>query len=227
MTNEWLFPKFSILNPETCFSLPAYQVACGVSDIIAHLNERYLTTTPNVELSDRLIESTIRTVCANVPLVLEQPDNYDAWAEIMWCGTLAHNELMNAGRATDWASHNIEHEISGIYDLAHGAGLAIVFPAYMWYVYRRDVNRFAQYAVRAWHADPDLLSPERTALEGIRRYRSFLHAIGLPTTLTEAGIVDDRIEEMARKCTNGNQDPIGGFAGLNQADIEIILKAAR
>ncbi len=169
VNSELIYPKFSILNPELAFTLPKYQVACGSADIMAHLMERYFTNSQHVELMDRLIEATLKTVINNVTQVLDKPDNYDAWAEIMWSGTVAHNNLLNTGRVGDWGSHDIEHELSGIYDVAHGAGLAVIFPAWMKYVYKHDINRFAQFAVRVWNVENSFWSPEKTAIEGIKK----------------------------------------------------------
>ena len=130
--SDLLYPRFSILNPELAFTLPKHQVACGAFDILAHIMERYFTNTQHVELTDRLCEATMKTIINNIPLVFGDPENYDAWAEVMWAGTVAHNNLLNTGRTGDWASHDIEHEISAIYDVAHGAGLAVVFPVIGW-----------------------------------------------------------------------------------------------
>jgi alcohol dehydrogenase YqhD (iron-dependent ADH family) len=153
VNSQLIHPKFSILNPELAFTLPKSQVVNGASDIMAHIMERYFTAVLNVELTDRLCEAVLKTVINNIPVVLKQPDNYSAWAEIMWAGTIAHNNLLNTGRTGDWASHDIEHELSGIYDVAHGAGLAVVLPAWMKYVYKHDIKRFSQYAVRVWNID--------------------------------------------------------------------------
>lgn len=224
LTSDLIYPKFSILNPELAFTLPKYQVACGVSDIMAHLMERYFTNTPNVELTDRLCESTLKTIINNAPLVLEQPDNYDAWAEVMWGGTVAHNNLLNTGRTGDWASHDIEHELSGIYDVAHGAGLAVIFPAWMKYVYQKDLNRFVQYAVRVWNVENNFQSPQRTALEGIRKLENFYHSIGLATDLKGIGIDESRLEEMAGKCVNSDRPTVGNFVKLEKKDVLAILK---
>ncbi|NLY43117.1 MAG: iron-containing alcohol dehydrogenase [Clostridiaceae bacterium] len=227
VNSELIYPRFSILNPEMAFTLPKYQVACGAADILAHLMERYFTNVPNVELTDRLIEATMKTIINNIPIVLEQPDNYDAWAEIMWAGTVAHNNLLNTGRIGDWASHDIEHELSGIYDIAHGAGLAIIFPAWMKYVYKHDINRFAQYASRVWNVDLSLWSLERAALKGIEALENFFRSIGLVTRLKDAGIEDDRFEEMAQKCTGSDQYTVGNFVKLKSADIVNIYNLAK
>lgn len=226
VNSSHLIPQFSILNPELALTLPKFQVACGAADIIAHLMERYFTNVQNVELTDRLIESTMKTVVHNVPLVLAQPDNYDAMAEVMWSGTVAHNNLLDTGRIGDWSSHEIEHEISAIYDIAHGAGLAIVFPAWMKYNYKHDVTRFAQFAARIWNVDMNYWNPEITALEGIARHEAFFKSIGLPTRLSDLNIGADRLEEMADKCTLGGTRTSGQFVKLNRDDVLAILKLA-
>ncbi len=223
---EIMRPRFAILNPELTFTLPPYQTVCGASDIMAHVMERYFTPTRHVDFTDRLCESTLKTVIKNIPVVLEQPDNYDARAEIMWAGTIAHNDLLSTGRVGDWASHDIEHEISGIYDVAHGAGLAVVFPAWMKYVYKEDRNKFVQFAVRVWNVDMDFEDPERTALAGIDRLKGFYKDVGLPTSLKELGISDDRLEEMADKCTSSNTKTVGNFKKLGKQDVLNILKMA-
>lgn len=220
-----LRPKFAILNPELTFTLSPYQTACGVADIMAHIMERYFTNTENVDLTDRLCEGTLKTVIYNTPIVIQDPRNYAARAEIMWAGTVAHNDLLGTGRVEDWASHMIEHEISGIYDVPHGAGLAVVFPAWMKYVYRHNINRFAQFAVRVWNVEPDFASLEKTALAGIERLKEYFRSIGLPVTLKELGIPDDRLEEMAAKCTE--RGPVGNFVKLDKEDVLNILKMAR
>ena len=223
--NEILRPKFAILNPEISYTLPPYQTACGVSDIMAHIMERYFTTVRNVDLTDRLCEATMKTIIGNISLVLKEPDNYNARAEIMWAGTIAHNDLLSTGRIGDWASHDIEHELSGIYDIAHGAGLSIIFPAWMKYVYKQDVERFAQFAVRVWNEEPDFNDIEKVALAGIRRLEDFYKEIGLPITLKEANVPYDRLEEMAKKCTE--MGPVGNFVKLNKDDVLEILMLAR
>ncbi|MGH4118609.1 iron-containing alcohol dehydrogenase [Clostridium sp.] len=227
INSNLVYPKFSILNPELAFTLPKYQMACGSADILAHLMERYFTNSENVELTDRLIEATMKTVINNVTTVLDEADNYDAWAEIMWSGTIAHNNLLNTGRVGDWGSHGIEHELSGIYDVAHGAGLAVIFPAWMQYVYTQDINRFAQFAVRVWNVENSFWSPEQTALEGIRRVETFFKSLGLPTSLKELGITDDRLEEMASKATKDDTSTVGNFIKLTKKDVYNILRLAQ
>lgn len=225
--SEAIYPKFSILNPELAFTVPKFQVASGVTDILAHLMERYFTNVGHVELTDRLIESTMKTVINNVHTVFENPENYDAWAEIMWAGTVAHNNLLNTGRIGDWASHDIEHELSGIYDIAHGEGLGIVFPAWMKYVYKTNMPRFAQFASRVWNVDNDFFDQEATALKGIEAYEEFIHSIGLKTRLSDIGIKADRFEEMSDKASNGDTGTLGSFVKLGKNDIFKIFELAK
>jgi len=218
------YPKFSILDPELAFTLPKYQMACGAADILAHLMERYFTNSKNVELTDRLIESSMKTVIHSLPVVLAKANDYDAWAEIMWTGSIAHNNLLNTGREGDWASHDIEHEISAMYDVAHGAGLAVVFPAWMKYVYKHDVSRFAQFAQRVWNVDTDFYDLEKTALEGIARLESFFESSGLTTSLKKLTGDDTRLDEMADKCQRNDMGTTGKFVPLKRPDVLSILK---
>ncbi len=225
--SDLMRPKFAILNPELTYTLPPYQTACGAADIMAHVMERYFTNTQDVDFTDRLCEATLKTIIANVPLAIAEPDNYAARAEVMWAGTIAHNDLLGTGRDQDWASHKIEHELSAIYDVAHGAGLAVVFPAWMKYVYKHNIQRFVQFAVRVWDVDQGFANPERTALAGIERLKEFFRRIGLPVTLEELGVRDDRYEEMADKCTMGDTFEIGGLVKLKKKDVIEIYKLAR
>ena len=220
-------PVFAIMNPELTFTLPPYQTASGVVDMMAHIMERYFTHQTDVDLTDGLCESMLKTIMKNALIVMEEPDNYDARAELMWAGTLAHNGLVGTGRIGDWASHAIEHELSAMYDVAHGAGLAVVFPAWMKYVYKHNVNRFAQFAVNVFNLDYDFANPERTALEGIRRLMDFFRRIGMPTNLEELGVPDHRLEEMASKCKRPNNGRLGYFVPLTEKDILEILKLCR
>ncbi|HOJ10843.1 MAG TPA: iron-containing alcohol dehydrogenase [Clostridiales bacterium] len=220
-------PEFAIMNPELTFTVSAYQTACGSVDIMAHIMERYFTNTLNVELTDRLCEGALKTVINNTPIALKEPGNYNARAEIMWTGTLAHNDLLGTGRIGDWASHQIEHELSAIYDIAHGAGLAIVFPAWMKYVFKSNTKLFAQFANRVWNVDYSFESPEQTALEGINRMDKFFREMGLPTTLRDAGIPEDRLEEMAQKCRLPNGDSVGNVVKLTRDDVLNIYMLAK
>ncbi len=226
LSHELIYPVFSILNPTFCFTLPAWQVGCGASDILAHLMERYFTNVRSVDFTDRLLEAAMRSIIAAAPRVLAKPDDYDAWAEFMLTGQMAHNNSLEVGRIGDWASHNIEHELSGIYDVAHGAGLAVVFPAWMDYVYTHDITRFFRWAVEVWGVEPDYFNPERTALAGIAALRNFSASIGMPITLEEAEIGEDRLEEMAGKATGNGKNTLGSFVKLGKADVLAIYKLA-
>ena len=217
-------PKFSILNPELTFTLPPEQTVYGISDILAHLMERYFTTVRNVDLTDRLIEGTMKSLIKNAYLVTQTPDDYDVRAEIMWSGTIAHNGLLDTGRIGDWASHDIEHELSAIYDIAHGAGLSVIFPAWMKYVYKTDIKRFAQFASRVWGIDSYFNDEEFMALEGIRMLENFYKDIKLPIRLSQLKINSDKFEEMAAKCAD--RGPVGKFVELESKDILEIYKLA-
>ncbi|MFL0245458.1 iron-containing alcohol dehydrogenase [Candidatus Clostridium stratigraminis] len=227
LNTELIRPVFSILNPELTFTLPDYQTACGACDMMAHTMERYFTNVENVDLTDRLCEAILKTIINNTPIALKDRSNYAARAEIMWAGTNAHNGLVDPGRIGDWASHGIEHELSALYDIAHGAGLSIVFPAWMKYVYKHNINRFVQFAVRVWDVDLSFESSEAIALEGINRMMEFFKKIGLPVTLSDANIPEDKIEEMADKCTNSDTKTVGNFVKLNKQDIINIYSLAK
>ena len=223
---DCIIPRFSVLNPELAFTLPPSQIAHGVTDIMAHLMERYFTNVTHVEFSDRLIEATLRTVIAAAPRVMADRTDYDAWAEVMWAGCIAHNNLLDRGRMGDWASHDIEHELSGIYDIAHGAGLAVIFPAWMKYNLSHDTARFAQFAVRVWGVEADYFDVETVAKEGIARLEAFWKSLGLAVRLSGLGIGVDRAAEMAKKCTDGDRHTTGQFVKLTSVDIEKIYRLA-
>ncbi|MHB0896602.1 MAG: iron-containing alcohol dehydrogenase, partial [Spirochaetales bacterium] len=223
---DCLYPRVSALNPELAFTLPPNQVANGVADIMAHLMERYFTNVTHVEFTDRLIEATLRTVIAAAPRLLANATDYDAWAEVMWAGSIAHNNLLDRGRVGDWASHDIEHELSGIYDIAHGAGLAVIFPAWMKYNLSHDTARFAQFAVRVWGVEPDYFNQEAVAREGIACLEAFWKSLGLAVRLSGLGIGLDRAAEMAKKCAAGDTHTVGQFVKLRSADIEKIYRLA-
>lgn len=211
-------PVFSILNPELTFTLPAYQIGCGVVDMFSHVTERYFTNTQNVDVTDRLCEGLMRSIIYNGIKTYEHPQDYDARAEIVWAGTVAHNGSLNVGREQDWASHRIGIELSGKYDLAHGASLSIVLPAWMRYVYKHDIGRFVQFAVRVWDVDMAFGAPEEIVEEGISRMCAFFHRLNMPTSLKEAGLPCDAFEEMADKCTFGDTIPVGHFVPIWKSD---------
>ena len=212
-------PVFAILNPEYTYTLPPYQVACGCSDIMAHMLERYFTRDRAVDVTDRLLEATMRSVIHYSRLAQEFPNDYDIKAEIMWAGTIAHNDMLSCGRTGDWASHNIEHELSGIYDIAHGAGLSIIFPAWMRYCYRDDIPRFAQFFRRVFGVDYAMDQDERVILEGITHLEAYYRSLGLPVRLGDAQIGIDRLREMAEKCVLHRNGTTGNFKVLDADDI--------
>ena len=223
--SDLIRPKFSILSPALTQTLPAYQTACGATDIMAHVFERYFTNTKEVEITDRLCEAVLLTMIKEAPRAVKGPDNYDARANIMWAGTVAHNDIVGVGRSQDWNSHGIEHELSGLYDCAHGAGLAVIMPAWMSYVYKHDVMRFAQMAVRIWGCEMNFQNPEETALKGIREFRKFLREIGMPINFKELGAKKEDIPLLVEKLGIGDGKRYG-FMELTAADVTEIYNLA-
>lgn len=223
--SDLIRPVFSILNPELTTTLPPYQTACGATDMFAHVLERYFTNTKNVEITDRMCEAIMLTIINETPKVLANPNDYDARANIMWAGMVAHNDICGVGREQDWATHQLEHELSGLYDVAHGAGLAVMFPAWMKYNMKHDVMRFAQLAVRVFGCEMDFQNPERTAKEGIAKFEQFLLSIGMPIRFKELGAKAEDIPtliEMLKMDERG----IGNFVKLSKEDVEAIYKLA-
>lgn len=227
--SDVLRPKFSVMNPELTFTLPPYQTACGATDIMAHVFERYFTNTTEVEITDRMCEAVLCTIIKEVPRVLENPENYDARANIMWAGTVAHNNICGVGREQDWNSHDLEHELSGLYDVAHGAGLAVMMPAWMEFVMPHNVMRFAQMAVRVFGIPMNFEKPEETAKLGIRAFRKFLRSIGMPINFAELGAEKSDIPELAEKFAVsriGEKGGSGGFVNLTKEDALEIYRIA-
>ena len=192
---------------------------------MAHVFERYFTNTTEVEITDRLCEAVLITMVKETPRVIADPDNYDARANIMWAGMVAHNGLVGVGRSQDWNSHGIEHELSALYDCAHGAGLAVIMPSWMEFVYKHNVMRFCQMATRVFGCQMNFENPEATALEGIRRFRSFLHSIGMPINFAELGAKEEDIPALVEKFGIGS-GRTGGFVALSADDITEIYKIA-
>jgi len=223
--SDLLRPRFSILNPELTCTLPPYQTACGATDIMAHVFERYFTNTSEVEITDRLCEAVLITMVKEVPRVIADPMNYEARANIMWAGTVAHNDIVGVGRSQDWNSHNIEHELSGLYDCAHGAGLAAVMPAWMEFVMNHNIMRFAQAAVRIWGCEMNFENPEETAKRGIRCFRRFLHDIGMPINFAELGAKAEDIPVLVEKLGLGDRKT-RGFVSLSSDDVAEIFRIA-
>lgn len=229
-SNDISRPKFAIMNPERTFTLPPYQTAAGVTDIMMHMMERYFSHDGDMTVTDNLTESLLRTMKECVFDVLKNPNDYRNRAQIMWGGSLAHNGLTGCGREEDWATHEIEHELSGMFDVTHGAGLAAVWPSWARYVLKEDVSRFVRFAVNVMDVENDFTNPEATALKGIEAMERFYHAIGMPINIHELigrEVTDDEIKEMARKCTNSYTTTVGGFKKLRAEDIEAIYKMAK
>lgn len=222
--------KFAIMNPERTFTLPPYQTAAGVTDIMMHTMERYFSHDGDMSLTDAIAEGLLRTMKESVFAVLKDPQDYRHRAQIMWGGSLAHNDLTGCGTEGDWATHQLEHELSALFDVTHGAGLAAVWPSWARYVLHEDVPRFVRFAVNVMGVTNDYTDPEGTALKGIEAMERFYHAIGMPVNIHELigrEITDDEISEMVRKCSYGGTKTTGAFKVLAAKDMEAIYKMAR
>jgi len=220
--SQHLRPVFSIVNPEFFFTLPKEQLAYGVADMMSHIFERYFTNTTHTDLTDGLCETTLKTLMKNALLAKEDMSDYNAWSELGFAGTVAHNDLLGMGREQDWGCHDMEHELSAIYDVPHGAGLAVLTPGWMQYVYKDNINMFVQFAVNVMGVEGSYRDPDALVQEGIARLRTFFAKMGLPATLSELGIGEDRLEEMAKKGSRaafGTETPLGGFKPLYWQDI--------
>ena len=229
-SNQLSRPKFAIMNPVRTFTLPPYQTAAGVTDMIMHTMERYFSHDDDMDLTDAIAEALMRDLMDNVFKVLADPEDYRARAQIMWGGSLAHNDLTGCGLTGDWATHEIEHELSGMFDVTHGAGLAAIWPSWARYVYKENVSRFVRFAVNVLGVPQDFTDPEGTAIKGIEAMERFYHAIGMPINIHELigkEVSEDEIKEMARKCTRGHKITQGSFKVLGSEDIEAIYRMAR
>lgn len=223
--SELLRPKFSILNPELTCTLPPYQTAAGATDIMIHVCERYFSNTKEVEITDRLCEAVLKTIIYEAPRVIAEPDNYEARANIMWAGMLAHNNVCGVGREQDWASHHIEHELSALYDVTHGAGLAVIAPLWMRYVLKINPHKLVAFAVRVWDVPMDENDPEGTALKGIEAFEKFLNKIGMPSSFEEIGAKKEDIALMADKLLHGRKTE-GNYVKLTREDVIRIYESA-
>lgn len=224
-TDMSLRPKFSCLNPELTFTLPPYQTACGICDMMIHIFERYFSPTSGVEVTDRVAEGLIMAIMTEAPKVMSSPVDYEARANIMWSGTLAHNGLCGTGRAEDWTSHFMEHEVSALYpEVAHGAGLAVMVPAWMSYVAKRNPVKVAQFARRVLGVtEADDL---RAANNGIERLREFFTSLGLPASLTSLGVKASDIPVMVRRLHENKGAVIGAYVPLVAQDTTAIYESA-
>ena len=223
-TESALRPKFAIMNPELTFTLPPYQTASGISDMMAHIFERYFSNTPEVEITDRVAEGVLKAIIAEAPRVMAEPENYEARANIMWSGTLAHNGICGTGRQEDWVSHFMEHEISAVYGVTHGAGLAVMFPAWMTFMAQNHPVKVAQFARRVF----DIVEADGTiaALKGIEVLKRFYTSIGLPVTFAQLGVENPDIDLLVAKLHENKGETIGGYYRLTAKETSEIYRLA-
>lgn len=220
-----LRPVFAVMNPELTMTLPEYQTASGITDIMAHCMERYFTKTKEVEITDRLLEAIMITMVKESRRLIADPKNYEARANVMWAGTIAHNNLTGVGRAQDWGTHHLENQLSTFYKCSHGAGLGILFPSWMRYAYKNDVLRFAQFANRVFGVQMNFENPEETVLTGIEKYEEWIKSMHLPTTITEIGGKEEDIPAMVDDMFNGAPNH-GNFVKLTREIAAEIYKMA-
>lgn len=220
-----LRPVFAVMNPELTMTLPEYQTASGITDIMAHCMERYFTKTKEVEITDRLLEAVMITMVKESRRLIADPQNYEARANVMWAGTIAHNNITGVGRAQDWGTHHLENQLSTFFKCSHGAGLGILFPSWMRYVYKEDVMRFAQFANRIFGVQMNFENPEETALTGIEKYAEWIKSMHLPTTITEIGGTEADIPAMVDDMFNGAPNH-GNFMKLSREIAAEIYKMA-
>ena len=223
-TAYWLRPKFALLNPELTFTLPPEQTAAGVADMMAHIFERYFSLTADTEVTDRVSEGVLMAIITEAPKVMANPTDYEARANIMWCGTLAHNGVCGTGRREDWVSHFMEHEISAVYGVTHGAGLAVMFPAWMTFMAEHRPARGAQLARRVFGVnEPD---DRLAALEGVARLKEFFRSLGLPVTFAELGVESPDIELLVKKLCENKGQKFGGYYEITPEVAEKIYRLA-
>lgn len=228
-TTDYSRLKFAVLNPELTMTLPPYQTACGCTDILMHTMERYFNHSENMELTDGISEALMRTVIRNAKILVKEPENYDARAEVMWAGSLSHNGLTGCGTdGGDWATHKLEHELGGMFDVAHGAGLAAIWGSWARYVCGERIDRFVQFAERVMDVTPQE-TEQKTAEAGIAAMEDFYREIKMPTSLAELGIAptDEQIRELAEKCNAAVRGNLGKVKHLNVEDMIAIYTAAR
>ena len=224
-TDSALRPKFAVMNPELTFTLPPYQTASGIADMMAHIFERYFTNTPETEVTDRVAEGVLKAIITEAPRVMAEPENYDARANIMWCGTLAHNGICGTGRQEDWVSHFMEHELSAVYGVTHGAGLAVMTPAWMTFMATHNPSKGAQFARRVMDVVND--NDTQAALEGIARLRAFYASLGLPITLAQLGIENPDFDLLVHKLHENKGEIIGGYYRLTATETRQIYELAQ
>ena len=213
-TPELLRPAFAVMNPELTYTLPAWQTACGITDIMAHIMERYFTNTEDTEVPDRMCEGTLKAIIHEAARVMNNPSDYGARANLMWAGMIAHNGTCGVGCEEDWSSHFLEHEVSALYNVTHGAGLAVIFPAWLTYMADHHAKKTAQYAVRVWDV-PESGDLRTMSLEGVSRLKSFLHSIGMPVTFKELGIEHPDIDLLVKKFHENKGERVGNYFPLD------------
>lgn len=219
-------PVFAIINPELTYTLPRYQTAAGVADMMSHIFERYLTKTKDVLLTDRLSEATLVSIIEATRVVMKEPTNYEARATICWAGTIAHNGLLGVGREEDWTTHGLEHELSALYDVTHGAGLAVMFPAFMRYTVNEDVQRYRRMAVKVFGIKDKPKKPLKVALAGIDALESFFKEIGMPTSFSDLGAKKEDIPKLLEKLKINRGERFGSFKELTLDDARKIYELA-
>ena len=227
--NDYGRPRFAIMNPELTMTLPDYQTACGCTDILMHTMERYFNHGENMELTDGISEALMRTVIRNAKILVKEPENYDARAEVMWAGSLSHNGLTGCGTdGGDWATHKLEHELGGMFDVAHGAGLAAIWGSWARYVCGERIERFVQFAEHVMGVEPQE-TEQKTAEAGIAAMEDFYREIHMPTSLTELGIAptEEQIKELAEKCNAAVRGNLGKVKHLDVEDMIAIYTAAK
>lgn len=222
---EVLRPVFAVMNPELTYTLPPYQTACGIADMMVHIMERYFTNTQGVEISDRLCEGTLTAIIKEAYKVKQNPEDYDTRANIMWCGTIAHNSTCGVGCEEDWASHFLEHEVSALYDVTHGAGLAVIVPAWMTFMAAHNPKKIAQFAHRVFSV-PESDDLEEMALAGVSRLKHFFRYIGLPVTFGELGIEHPDIDLLVKKLHEHKGELVGNYMKLNKEYSKEIFELA-
>lgn len=229
-SNNLSRPKFAIMNPRRTFTLPPYQTAAGVTDMMMHTMERYFTKDDDMDFTTDVAEAMLRSIKNAVFAVLKNPEDYRYRAQIMWGGSLMHNGLTGCGITDDWATHQLEHELSAMFDATHGAGLAAIWPSWARYVMHENLSRFVRFAVNVMDVPNDFTDPEGTALKGIEAMERFYHAIGMPINIKELigrDITDEEIKEMTRKCSRDYQHTSGQLKVLHADDMEAIYRMAR
>ena len=221
--------KFAIMNPERTYTLPAYQTAAGVTDIMMHTMERYFSKYEDAVLTDAISEALLRTVMDAVFEVLRDPEDYRYRAAIMWASSLSHNDLTECGTEKDFACHKLEHELSGLFGVTHGAGLAAIWGSWARYVMDKHLNRFVQFAVNVLDVTNDFSDPKATALKGVEALEGFFHAIGMPVSIPELigrQITDKEIGTLVDKCSRGGKMNIGAMEVLKPEDMAAIYRMA-